>query len=124
MIIPVYIFMPASDYPQFITRNEETRIDILDERAYPSTDIDKRYIDTHDLLVDLLDADTAHHIIYGTHTLDDEMFHNSPDDVARLANILNNINHDNIEDSLSIFELTDIYDEAHNRGDAIITSLS
>ena len=52
------------------------------------------------------------------------MFHNSPDDVARLANILNNINHDNIEDSLSIFELTDIYDEAHNRGDAIITSLS
>lgn len=123
MIIPVYISMPAADYPQFIASDEETRIDTLDERDYPSDDIDKTYIDTHDLLVEILDADTAHAIVYGTHMLDDEMYHNSPEDVARLAEILNNIDHDQIEDSLSIFELTDIYNDAHSRGDAIITSL-
>ena len=51
----------------------------------------------------------------------DEIFANSPEDVARLAAILNNINHDEIEDSLAIYDLTDIYNDACDRGDAIIT---
>lgn len=131
MNIPYYVSYPATDYPDLVAADPETRFntvnDALDEGNLPVEDIDKMHFATEDLLTKVLDADTAHAIVFGTHTLDenepeyDEMFANSPEDVARLAGILENIDHDEIDDSLAIFDLTDIYTDARDRGDAIIT---
>ncbi|AQQ14349.1 hypothetical protein CGLAU_01810 [Corynebacterium glaucum] len=129
MDIPFYISMPAADYPDFLATDGESRFEItteaLEEENLPVEDIDKMHFVTEELLAKILDADTAHAIIYGTLTLEDpgydEIFANSPEDAARLAAILNNINHDEIEDSLAIYDLTDIYNDARDRGDAIIT---
>lgn len=131
MNIPYYVSFPATDYPDLLAADPESRsntmTEALEEENLPVEDIDKLHFATEDLLTQILDADTAHAIVFGTHTLDedepeyDEMFANSPEDVARLAGILEGIDHDEIDDSLAIFDLTDIYIDARNRGDAIIT---
>jgi len=132
MIIPFYYALPSENFEKLDASSVEDRADFMwddgerETPEIPSTDVDKFFDEIQEAIArETGDADLANSAVFGKEDWDGEnvtdgMRINRPDEVSRVAQALNTINQDVVENVANMRFLVKFYDEAAKRGDAMV----